>query len=274
MSVRKLTARADGSIPDLRVVGFNGRLGANQTPARRGPVLADANNRLALIRESSPAPDGFVLKAEVTARPIPDDVWNSTGTRFDPSWPAWLGNVVVIVGEREILRAPGMAQQASATSVVGVRDFLRWLALDVERSDELRCARVGELVAWYCTPEQARGLWVCVAEQARLEVKRCAQRGDLPGLATASFWLQRAALGDPDIALAIAGLRHAKDFRWEAMMDAGFYGASKVSLMETIDSWSRQWTANTSSTPSFRLSMEAARNSVPSVRHAMQEARW
>jgi hypothetical protein len=274
MSIRKLIARADGSIADLYVVGFNGRLRANQTPARRGPVLADANNRLVLVRESSPGPDGFKVKVEVTARPIPEDVWGATGTRFNPPWPARLGNVVVIVGERESLCAPGMAQQACATEVPGVRDFLRWLVMDVERSDELCCARVGELVGWYCTPEQARGLWVCVAAQARIDVNRCAQRGDLAGLATASFWLQRSALGDSDIALAIAGLRHAKEPRWEAMRDAGFYGASKASLMDAIDDWSRQWARKQPFTPSFHLSMEAAKNSVSSVRDAMQEARW
>jgi hypothetical protein len=281
MSIRKLTARADGSISKLRVVGFNGRLGANQTPARRGPVFADPNNHLVLVRESSPSADGadgFMLTVEVAARPIPDEVWNTTGTRFNPPWPARLGNVVVIVGERETQRAPGMAQQACATDVAGVRDFLRWLVRGAEHSDVLCCARVGELTAWYCTPEQARGLWICIAEQARADVMRCAQRGDLPGLAFASFWLQRAALGDADIALAIAGLRQAEDPRWEAMRDAGFYGASKASLIDTIDDWSRKWAANTSTSPSFRLSTEATRNSVSLVRDAMrdamQEARW
>lgn len=244
-SARKLAAQADGSIVDLRVVGFNGRLGANQTPARRGPVFADASNRLVAIRESSPAPDGFTLTVEVTDRPIPEDVWSTTGTRLDPPWPARLGNVVVIVGERETLHARSMARQSRAADVAGVREFLHWLVLDVERSDELCCARVGELVAWYCTPEQSRGLWACVAEEARTEVQRCVQRGDLPGLAGASFWLQRAALADSDIALAIAGLRHAEDSRWEAMRDAGFYGASISSLLDAIDAWSRLWAANT-----------------------------
>lgn len=281
MSIRKLTARADGSIPDLRVVGFNGQLGANQTPARRGPVLADANNRLVFVRESSPITDGgdgFIVTVEVTARPIPEDVWSTTGTRFNPAWPARQRNVVVIVGERETQRALGMAQQACSAEVAGVREFLRWLVRGEGHSDMLCCARVGDLTAWYCTPAQADGLWVCVAEQARADVKRYAQRGDLPRLASASFWLQRAALGDDDIALAIAGLRQAKEPRWEAMRDAGFYKKSRASLMEKMDEWSREWAANAPTSPSFRQSTEATRNSVSLVRDAMrdamQETRW
>lgn len=201
---------AGEAIPGLHVVGINGRLGANQTPSRRGEVLADVNNRLAFVRVQ---PEG--LSVEVMARPISEDVWSTTGTRIDPPWPARFGFTVVIVGERETLCAHRMVPQ-----VAGVSDFLHWLGTGAERSDELCCARVDSLVAWYCSNEQAQGLFACMAEQARREVLERELAGDLPGLASASFWLQRAARDDSDLTLAIAGLRRANDPRWKMMRDA------------------------------------------------------
>lgn len=268
MTVKKFTTGLDGVLDGLRVVGFNGRLGSNQTPARSGPVLADARGHLAFVREASPHDDGFTVTVEITERPIPARVWEDTGTRIDPPWEARLGHMVVIVGDRELECAFALANEPNAR-VDGVRDFLRWLPkTDVARSDELRCVRVDGLVAWYCDRPQADALWQCIAAQARREVERHASSGRIEGLTGVSFWLQRAARGDDDIALASAGLRRANDPRAALLCD--LYEGPKAKLDDAVEAWLRKWT---SSKPWATQAVRLLGASVPSLHLAMQEAR-
>lgn len=233
-------AKVEGLIPGLRVVGYHGRLGTDQTPARRAPVHADAENRLADIIEARRASSKRSHKAErgvtvqIMSRPIPDDVWTSTGTRIGP-WPAQLGDVVVILGEREVRHASALTAQTVEGEPGRVPAFLRWLVTSERRCDQLQCERVGDLVAWYCGPEEASALWKRLAQLAREEVVRSARRGDDAELKKASFWLSRAAVGDPDIYLAAAGLRRASYRHWKALLDAGVQSVTEKERLAGVE---------------------------------------
>ena len=240
LRTRELQARADGQIPELRVVGYHGRLGADQTPAKRAPVYADATNRLVDVDER-PASAKKGSKGERTVivkimpRPIPEEVWMSTGTRIDPPWPARLGDVVVILGDRETRHARALAETSVKDEPEHVSAFLTWLATGKSRSEGLRCERIDDLVAWCCAPDEASALWQRLATLARAEVIRCARQADEAALKKASFWLSRAAAEDEDMYLAAAGLKRASYRHWKALLDAGVRSgtdAERVTLVE------------------------------------------
>ncbi|MFS8070773.1 MAG: hypothetical protein ACMG6S_30775, partial [Byssovorax sp.] len=227
MRTRELQAKADGQVPDLRVVGYHGRLGADQTPAKRAPVYADVENRLVDLIEARPASSKKGSKGarsvtvKVMPRPIPEEVWTSTGTRIESPWPARIGDVVVILGDRETHHARALAAMSVKDEPEHVSAFLEWLATDKPRSERLRCERIGDLVAWCCAPVEADALWQRLAVLAREEVLRCARQADDAALKKASFWLSRAAAKDDDMYLAAAGLKRASYRHWKALLDAG-----------------------------------------------------
>lgn len=236
----------DGMVAGLSVVGLHGRLGDNQTPARRAPVLADAKGRLATIVEAS-AEDGgrrrgFRLTVEVGPRKIDEGIWSSTGTRIDPPWSARLGNIVAIVGGREIQRARELVEvgaDAPTDEPERVGAFVRWLSTDAQRSDDLCCMRVDELIAWYCTRDEARALWRRIATLAKRDIVDAAARNPT-ALERASLWLSRAAVDDTDMYLAVAGVRRAGYRHWQALLDAGIRSGSQASRLAAVDEAERQ----------------------------------
>lgn len=229
MQTREMQAKADGLVPDLRVVGYHGRLGADQTPAKRAPVYADVKNRLVDLGFPVEAPPASAKKAnkgrtvtvKILPRPIPEEVWTSTGTRIEPSWPARLKDVVVILGPRETQHASALAATFVKDEPEHVLAFFKWLVTGQPRSEPLRCERLGDLVAWCCAPEEASALWQRLAPLARKEVLQRAGQSDDAELKKASFWLSRAATGDEDMYLAAAGLKRASYRHWKALLDAG-----------------------------------------------------
>ncbi|MEP7124144.1 MAG: hypothetical protein ABJE95_24670 [Byssovorax sp.] len=238
---RELQAKADGLVPDLRVVGYHGRLGADQTPAKRAPVYADVENRLVDIVAVRPASTKKSVKGERTVlakvmpRPIPEDVWTSTGTRIAHPWPARLDDVVVILGPRETHHASALAATFVKDEPAQVSAFLAWLATGEPRLERLRCEHIGDLVAWCCVPDEARALWQRLATLARDEVLRSARQVDQAELKKASFWLSRAAAGDEDMYLAAAGLRQASYPHWKALLDAGVRSGTELERAAKVD---------------------------------------
>jgi hypothetical protein len=238
-----MQAKADGLIPDLRVVGYHGRLGADQTPAKRAPVYVDLENRLVDLGdpvEARPASakkgsKGRTVTVKVMPRAIPEEVWTSTGTRIEPPWPARLGDVMVILGTRETQHAGALAATSVKDEPERVSAFLTWLVTGKPRSEQLRCERLGELVAWCCAPEEAAALWQRLATLARKEMLQRAGQFDDVELKKASFWLSRAATGDEDMYLAAAGLKRASYPHWKALLDAGVRSGTESERLTGVD---------------------------------------
>jgi hypothetical protein len=237
MSTRKIHSHPGGMIPGLHVVGIQGRFDDNQTPALGAPVLADSQGRRVTIREANPAGDlGYRLSVDVAGVKIDDEVWSNTSTRIDPAWPARLGNIVAIVGSRELSRARELAQlDAAPGESADVVAVLNWLSTDALHSEELGCARIDGLVAWYCTRDQARSLWRRIAVVARRNVVEAAGRNQAALLEHASLWLSRAAGDEGDMYFAVAGARRGKYRHWQALLDAGVRSGSSASRLAAVD---------------------------------------
>jgi hypothetical protein len=235
MTTKTIRTRADGVIPTLRVVGFHGQIGPDQTPARRSPIYADSKNHRITILESSPVRDRFDLTVEVAARVIPDRVWKDTGTRLHPPWPAVLGKFVVVIGEREIGRAHELTTLVAADQSERVTDVFRWLVTETDRSDQLQCTRVNGSVAWYCTRDEANALAGRIAALVRADVLEYARRSDFSALTRAAFWLSRAAVEDSDLFLSVAALRLAASPHWEALLEAGVRTGTRTSRLAAVD---------------------------------------
>jgi hypothetical protein len=270
-------------VSGLSVVGFHGRLGENQTPARRAPVLADAKGRLATIIEASPddGARGFRLTVEVAPRKIDAGIWSSTGTRIDPPWPTRLGNIVVIVGGREMQRARELAEIGEGVPTdepERVAAFARWLCTDTRRSDDLCCMRVDDLLAWYCTRDEARALWRRIAIVAKRDVIDAAMRNPSM-LERTSLWLSRAAVDDADMFLAVAGVRRAGYRHWQALLDAGVRSGSQASRMAAVDEAelrlppTRSPSTNLPASPMSAFRRQAVQDSMVDLRAASQRAR-
>ncbi len=220
MTMQTMHASADGIIDGLRAIGFHGQLGIDQTPARRAPVLADADGKLARILSCDPEDGdegGYALEVEIAARPIDEEVWSSTGTRIDPPWPATLGAVVAIIGRREIDLVDELLAGAENREA---KRSLHWVKTDVARSHDLRCCRVGDLIAWYGDVSTITALQRLIAEQVRGRVIENARNDDSKALLQSSFWLSRAAVEEEDMILAVAGLRLAGSPHWEVVLGA------------------------------------------------------
>jgi hypothetical protein len=210
----------DRQLPGVQIVGFHGKVGAEQTPARRGPVLADAEGRLLrVLRDRVSASGRRELLIETEREPLPPDELPGDGTRLSPV-PARLGDYVAIVGEREQSRCDRLTLRAGRDEPPRVARFVSWLRGDEACSVELTCERVGEVVAWCCAPEEAFALWRRIQAVAEEELFRALQ-DDKYALIAASFWLSRAKVTDQDIYLAAAGLKRAGSPHWRSMLRAG-----------------------------------------------------
>jgi hypothetical protein len=244
-TTKVVQAGTDGQILDLRVVGYHGRLGADQTPARRGAVCVDAKDRLVEILEVRAAPlkkgasGGREVVIEVASRPPSEDAFARTGTRVGP-WPARLDHFVVILGEHERRYAGALGETVVASEPGRVRSFLAWFAGCEPQAGALACMRVGELCAWYCSADEAFALWQRLAPVAREEVLRAARQGDNDALRTASLWLSRAAFTDADMVLAVAGLRRTAYPYWKAFLDAGVRSGTEAERRASVDDAERE----------------------------------
>lgn len=230
-----MRAEPDGTIPGLQVVGFHGRLGADQTPARRGPVFADDGGRHVRVIEAKRSPGGTCeVTVEVGTKPISDHVWSTTGTRIDPPWPARLDEIIGVIGPREL-------ELIESTPILPphqpseLAEFVHWIGTHTPRSDRLRCTCLGVMVAWSTSVPTFAGLQALIAEHVRPQVFTAARGRDMQRLISKSFWLSRAAVDDEDLLLAVAGLRQAGSRHWELVLDAGLPNATPESRRERLE---------------------------------------
>ncbi|MDI1430891.1 hypothetical protein [Polyangium sorediatum] len=217
MSTNVLRLGTDGRLPGIRVVGFHGKVGTEQTPARRGPVLADEHGRLVRVLEGERSPREVLV--EIDAEPLPEGELPGIGTRLS-SVPALFGDRVVIVGDRERRSSWRLTPQTSETSTPCVEEFVAWLGGTEPRSERLRCERVDDVVAWVCSPDEAFALWKRIEAVAEEELVRALGR-DKQSLVNASFWLSRASVAERSMYLAAAGLSRAGSPHVEALLRAG-----------------------------------------------------
>lgn len=235
-----LRVGADGLLPGLCVIGHHGRLGQDQTPARRGAVLADAAGHIVDPRETRPArtrkgaPTG---KREVALERIgrvgPDGELPGIGTRIGP-WPARLDHYVVLLGERELRCVDRIARaEAARSEPARVREVLRWLAGSEARSDQLTCERLGGLIAWYCSEDEAFALWTQIQPVAREDLFAVRRSGNQE-IINAAYWLTRAAMSDADIYLAVAAMRGAGYSHWRTVLEGGVQRATEDQMQEGL----------------------------------------
>ncbi|XXT21889.1 hypothetical protein WME94_10045 [Sorangium sp. So ce429] len=229
MTERTKTLRvgSDRVLPGLRAIGHHGKVEQDQTPARREAVLADAKGRLVECAEVRPrrkrkstSDDLREVGVNVIGNLTAEGTLPGIGTPIGP-WPARLDDAVMIIGERELTRLDRIARGSLGGEPSRVAALLRWLGEGALRSDELTCNRVAGLVTWYCSEEEAIGLWRRIQPVARQDLQTATRRGDPHELRDASFWLSRAALADEDIYLAVAGLRRAGYPHWEVVLHQG-----------------------------------------------------
>lgn len=224
MTIRNIVPSPDGRLPGIHVVGYHGQLGPRQTPARRLPVYADSEGFQVKILES----DSISTNVKYLAKKIPDTVWNTTGTRINPSWSAdSAATIMFIIGDRclnAILESPSHSDS--------VKEFLLWAKSKSQYSDRIRSIRIGDLIAWNTSPESSDALCDHIVPIARREVFKAAQSGR--NLESSSFWLSRAAIRDEDLFLAVAGLRRSGSEFWEDVLHAGIkYGTWEWKLTMT-----------------------------------------
>jgi hypothetical protein len=225
--VKVIPATPDGLLKDVRVIAFHGHLHADATPARCGPILADADDCMLRIVEARPAADGFDVMVEVAHPPLAaDGELPGHGTRVGP-WQARLDHHIVVLGPSEIDRVDRLKRRSELAEPPTVERFVRWLMVGQGRSDDLPCERLKDAVAWYCSKQESFALFHRihgVAEDEFFETARLfrsARPGATRRLEDASWWLSRAALGKEDIYRAAAGLRRAGSTSWRTMLREG-----------------------------------------------------
>jgi hypothetical protein len=218
--VRIVHGLADGLLPGVRVIGFHGDVGPDQTPARRGPVYADEAGRLLRLIDVKPAPSGYEVRMEADEPPIGEGPLPGIGTRL-AGWPARLDSFVAIVGERERGAAERLKGSHRRGEPPRVQRFVEWIAGSERSSEELTCERLKDIVAWYCAPEEAYALWQRIQEIAEEELYHAVASGSFAAIKGASFWLSRAKVTDRDIYLAAAALKRAASPHWETLLRQG-----------------------------------------------------
>lgn len=220
-----LEVQADGLVAGLMVVGFHGAMASDETPAKLGPVYANARGCLSRIVDVGPtrATPIHHVRIEFFEPPLGDDApLPGNGTRVGP-WNARLGNVVMAIGPDERRRAPELRRYANEHGTASVRRFLDWFSGAELSSDELLCERREDIALWYCTEDDGFSLLACVHHVVK-EAFFAALRSQSPSeLEEMAWWLSRAAIDDHDIYLAGAALRWIDSPAWELVIREGLH---------------------------------------------------
>jgi hypothetical protein len=232
-----LDVQADGLVPGLTVVGFHGAMAADETPAKLGPVYANAAGCLTRIVEVGPTRATPIHKVRVEAfePPLADgELLPGNGTRIGP-WNARLGNVVMAIGPEERRKVAELRRYASTHGTPSVQRFIEWFASHEPRSEELQCERQNGIALWYCTVEDGFSLLKCVhqvVKDAFFAAVRAPSSADVEEMA---WWLSRAAIDDHDIYLAGVALRRIDSPAWEMLVREGLHLAKKEQWKEGLE---------------------------------------
>jgi hypothetical protein len=215
-SAQRLEVPPDGTLSDLRVVGFHGRVDPEHTPARRAPIFADAQGRLVRIEREEGDPSVLLRRGKSS---VEDSSLPGEATRFGP-FQAVLGRLVVIVGKDELRVAPRLARQLDRALFPNVDAFVGWINGHGTSPEGLAAQRIGAAIAWYCTAAEGQALFERIRRVATEEVIDAVTRGDQQRLYGASWWLSRSALDEADTFLAAAGLEKCDPGMADALIKA------------------------------------------------------
>ena len=185
-------------IPGVFVVGYEGAVAGDATPARRAPMLLDERGHRVLVRQLAGR-----WVTEVGATPFVDTP-QAEWTRLPVSarWPARVGSPVVIVGADEARNAEVLGARVAGDEA---RLFAGWLR-DRIAPPQLCAVHTEELGVWYTSRESADELTRAIASVARERQWRAVAEADTSRLLWASWWLQRAGIDVGDQLRAAAGL--------------------------------------------------------------------
>lgn len=216
-----ISAKPGDTLTGVWVIGFNGEVEPQDTPARRAPVLADAQGALVLlVPEASTERDGaYRLRVETGTRVGEEEALPGHGTRLERG-PARLGHTLVLVGDAERRAASRMRDLLPETAPASVAEFIDWLKRGCPSPAPEGARDLGRLLAWYCSEVEAHALWLCIHEEAKRELFHAVAEEHTQELVTASWWLSRVAFTDEDLYLAAAGLKRAGSPHAENMLRA------------------------------------------------------
>ena len=220
-----LDVQADGLVAGLMVVGFHGAMAPDETPAKLGPVYANARGCLSRIVDVGPTRATPIHRVRIESFEPPlgdDEPLPGNGTRVGP-WSVRLGNVVMAIGPDERRRAAELRRYANEHGTASVRRFLDWFGGAEVPSDDLLCERREEIALWYCTEDDGFSLLACVHHVVK-DAFFAALRSQSPSeLEEMAWWLSRAAIDDHDIYLAGAALRRLDSPAWELLIREGLH---------------------------------------------------
>lgn len=216
-----ISAKPGDALAGVWVIGFNGEVEPQDTPARRAPVLADDQGALVrLVPEASSGRDGaYRLRVETGTRVGGEEALPGHGTRLERG-PARLGHTLVLVGDAERNAASRMRDLLPGTAPASVSDFITWLARGCPAPAPEGARNLGKLVAWYCSEVEAHALWMCVHEEAKRELFHAVAENHTQEMYAASWWLSRVAFTDEDLYVAAAGLMRSGSPHAEKMLRA------------------------------------------------------
>jgi hypothetical protein len=239
MSVRTLTATADGVISGVRVIAVHGHLHTDATPGRAAPVYADGHHRLVRIVEVERAPEGFKVLVETASPPLPETgELPGFATRIGP-WPARLDDHVVVVGSGEIAEAHRLLPRRERAEPPRVEAFVRWLRSGRERDDALQAMRAEGGATWYCTQAESFALFERIHRVVREELFDALRDGVAGLIEDRAFWLSRTAIADMDIWLAGAALKRVWSPDWEVVIREGLHLPADRDVRGEIATWER-----------------------------------
>lgn len=203
---RKLPIEADGHIEGLSVVGFAGYIGPNNTPARRGLVLADEDGEIVHIR-----------RMDLSKREVVCSAWSGVRVHdireqvmaLHPPCRFYANQVALVVGPREYGRARQLGVVTSTDSD-RLRAFVRAISSGEPPFVEpvIQCQDNEKIAVWLCSPEEASEIMRRAHVMVR-EIVVNAWKGPSSVVYDAAWWLSRTCESWEEIAEAAFALLYA-----------------------------------------------------------------
>jgi len=210
-----------GELPGVRVIGFQGELHADMTPARRGPIYVDADTRLLRIVSVQRTGSGYEAQVETTDPPLPEvGKLPGYGIRLGP-WQARLDDQLILLGPREIGIARRLKARAGREEPPNIEKLVQWLAGSSAPPKELTCQRIETSAAWYCSRVEGFALWERLHRVVQQDFFKAVRAGKTDDLEDTSWWLSRTTISPTDMYLAATGLRRAASPDWRVLLREG-----------------------------------------------------
>lgn len=232
-----LDVQADGLVPGLTVIGFHGAMAADETPAKLGPVYANAAGCLTRIVAVGPTRATPIHKMRIESFEPPlgkEEPLPGNGTRIGP-WSARLGNVVMAIGPVEQRKLAELRRYAKTHGTAAVQRFIEWFAGAAPRAEDLLCEQQEDIALWYCTADDGFALLKCVHHVVKDAFFAAVRSQSSTDMEETAWWLSRAAVDDHDIYLAGAALRRMDSPAWELLVREGLHLPKKEQWKEGLE---------------------------------------